>query len=188
MTADLHPRRRGWRGLRRLVIGLSVIVLLLAFGGYLRGQDQWGPFRGQVVDTDTGAPIANAHVMVTWRIRRISLADTVSAFFDARETMTDAQGRFEIPRLWPLWTLNVLEPGVGFFAPGYIAMAQEVTPADGAPFVDPTVVTMRPLKTQEERCRQQPGEPLHDKAPIFRTAVQTYLLGLRCWELRERAK
>ena len=102
--------------------------------------------------------------MVSWRIRRFGPV-ALSAFFDARETVTNAQGRFELPRLWPLWTLNVMEPGIGYFAPGYIATAREVTPPDGVPFFDPTVIKMRPLKTPEERCRRQPGGVLHDRAP-----------------------
>ena len=179
-SIDARPRRRGWRWLRRFGVGLVVVGLLFAFGGWLRGQDQWGPFRGQVVDAETGAPIANANVMVSWSIRRFGLVETLSAFFDARETVTDAQGRFALPRLWRLWSLDVMEPGIGYFAPGYIATAREVTPPDGVPFVDPTVIKMRSLKTQEERCRRQPGGVLHDKSPRFREAVDSYRLGLVC--------
>lgn len=183
-STDRGSRRRGWRWLRRLLVGLTVVVLLLAFGGWLRGQDQWGPFRGQVVDAETGAPIANANVMVGWRIRRFGLVETLSAFFDARETVTDAQGRFEIPRLWRLWTLDVMEPTIEHFAPGYVLQdfGVEVTPPDGKQYVDPTVVKMRPLKTREERCqpRNYVGSPLHDKAPRFREAVLRYRLGLDC--------
>ena len=177
-STDARPRRRGWRWLRRLAIGLVVIVVLLAFGGYLRGQDQWGPFRGQIIDAETGAPIANANVMVSWDFRRFG--ERMLRNFDARETLTDAEGRFELPRLWRLWAVDVMEPGTSYFAPGYVATAREVTPSDGVPFVDPTVVTMRPLKTVEERCRQRPGSPLHDKAPLFRDAVREYRLGLVC--------
>ena len=179
MTAtDARPRRAPW--FRRALVGLVLIVLVSACGGWLRGQDQWGPFRGQMVDAESGAPIANANVMVTWRISRFNLVDSTSDFWDARETVTDAQGRFELPRLWRLWTLNVMEPGIGYFAPGYIAMAEEVTPAAGVLYVDPTVVKMQPLKSQEERCRRQPSGVLHDKAPRFRRAVDDYILGLVC--------
>ena len=144
-STDSPPRRRSWRWVRRLGLGLIALGLLLAFGGWLRGQDQWGPFSGQLVDEETGAPIAGANVMVSWGFRRFG--ELLVRNFDARETVTDAQGRFELPRLWRLWTLNVMEPGVGYFAPGYVAAARKVTPPNGVPFVDPTVVKMRPLET-----------------------------------------
>ena len=177
-STDSLSRRRAWRWLRRLAVALVVVGPLLTVGGWLRGQDQWGPFRGQVVDAETGAPIANANVMVSWGFRRFG--ELLVRNFDARETVTDAQGRFELPRLWRLWTMSVMEPGIGYFAPGYVATAREVTPSDGVPFVDPTVIKMQRQKTQEERCRRQPGGVLHDKAPRFREAVDRYRLRLVC--------
>lgn len=177
-STDPHPRRRGWRWLRRLAIGLVVVVALVNVGGWLRGQAQWGPFSGQLVDEETGAPIPNANVMVSWDFRRFG--ELMLRNFDAIETVTDAQGRFELPRLWRLWAVDVREPGIGYFAPGYVPVAEEVAPADGVPFVDPTVVKMRLQKTQEERCRQQPIPVLHDRALLFRRAIDEYILGLTC--------
>lgn len=180
MTLAEPNTRRRWRWLRWVIASGTVVVLLLAFGGWLRGRDQWGPFRGQVVDAETGAPIPNANVMVTWLIRRFNPVDSRSEFWDAQETVTDANGGFEIPRLWRLWTWNVMEPGIGYFAPGHVALSVEVTPPDGTRFVDPTVVKLQPQETQEERCRRQPGGVLHDKAPRFRAAVDQYRLSLVC--------
>jgi hypothetical protein len=177
-STDPSPRRRGWRWLRRLALGLALVGLVLAFGGWFRGQAQWGPFRGQTVNVETGAPIAGANVMVSWGFRRFG--ELMARNFDARETVTDAQGHFELPRLWRLWSLDVMEPGIGYFAPGYVATATEVTPPDGLPYLDPTVIKMRPLNTREERCRRRPGSPLHDKAPLFLDAVRRYRLGLDC--------
>jgi hypothetical protein len=37
------------------------------------------------------------------------------------------------------------------FAPGYAVQGQVVTPPTGEPFVAPTVIEMRKLKTREER-------------------------------------
>ena len=176
--ADDAARRSRWP--RRIGIALAVIVLLLTFGGWLQGQEQWGPFRGQIVDAETGAPIPNANVMVTWYAYVPNLADTVSRFYDARETVTDSEGRFEIPRLWRLWTINVREPGVGYFAPGYVIEGVEVTPPDGERFIEPTVVRMRPLTTPEQRCREQPRGVLHDGAPRYREAINTYRQSLNC--------
>lgn len=106
-STDPHPRRRGWRWLRRLAIGLVVVVALVNVGGWLRGQAQWGPFSGQLVDEETGAPIAGAHVMVSWD-RRLPTptGDGGRSFLDAVETVTNSEGRFELagrPRYWELF-------------------------------------------------------------------------------------
>lgn len=187
-TASVSSAARRSRWPRRLGIAVGVLVLLLTFGGWLQGQEQWGPFRGRIVDAETGAPIADANVMVTWYAYVPNFADTVSRFYDAKETVTDAEGRFEIPRLWRLWTINVREPGVGFFAPGYIIERVEVSPPDGDRFIDSTVVKMRPLKTREERCQplNRIGAPSHDGAPRFRQAVYEYDQLLRCYEIGEQ--
>jgi hypothetical protein len=168
------------RWLRYAAIVAVLIVLVFAFGGWLRGQDQWGPFSGQVVDAETGAPIANANVMVAWNIPRFGLVDSLVDFYDARETVTDADGRFEIPRLWRMWSLDVRPPGLGFFAPGYITVATDVTLPDGVPFVDPTQVKLAPLRTREERCARRPGAPLHGRAPMYRASVLRYRSSLDC--------
>ncbi len=180
-STDPHPRRRGWRWLRRLAIGLVVVVALVNVGGWLRGQAQWGPFSGQLVDEETGAPIAGAHVMVSWD-RRLPTptGDGGRSFLDAVETVTNGEGRFELAGRPRYWELFATRPAVGAFAPGYSAWGQDVTPPDGVPFVDPTVIKMRPQKTQEERCRQQPIPVLHDRAPLFRRAIDEYILGLTC--------
>jgi hypothetical protein len=180
-TASVSSAGSRSRWPRLIGAALGVLLLLLTFGGWLQGQAQWGPFRGQIVDAETGAPIPNANVMVTWDAYVPNLADTVSRFYDARETVTDAEGRFELPRLWRLWTINVREPGVSFFAPGYVIERVEVTPPDGARFIDSTLIKMRALKTPEERCRWQPGDVLHGKAARFRAAIDAYRRGLVCY-------
>jgi hypothetical protein len=181
MTSTVaRPRPRGWRWLRRLAIGLVAVVVLLIVGGWLRGQPQWGPFRGQLVDAETGAPIPSAHVMVRWD-RRLPTptGDGGQSFLDAVETVTNDDGRFELAARPRYWELFATRPSVGMFAPGYVASGREVTPPDGVPFVEPTVIKMRPLETRQEQCRH-PGIPLHDKTPLFEAAVVAYIRGLDC--------
>lgn len=161
-------------------LGLLMAVALAA--GCRTGPEQWGPFRGQVVDADTGQPIAGAHVAVVW-IREPPSLHITQWFYDAQETVTDAEGRFEIPRRTRLLTAWVRGPDVHVFAPRYLwEQAPEVTPADGQPYVDPTVIKVRLLKTPEEQCKFRPRELLtpENSAQRYLHAVQEYNLALGC--------
>ena len=168
----------------RASVLLSAVMLLSGCRG---GPEQWGPFRGQVVDAETGMPIAGAHVMVTW-IREPPSLHFSQWFYDAQEAATDRAGRFEIPRQTRFATAFVIEPGISVFMPGYLMQAPDVTPATGRAYVEPTIVKMRPLKTREERCKLRPGGPWIDaspKVPRFKAAIQQYNVSLKCWELVE---
>jgi hypothetical protein len=169
------------------VLGRSVSLLLalLVTGGCRSGPEQWGPFGGQVVDAETGRPISGAHVMVTW-IREPPSLHFSQWFYDAQETTTDADGRFEIPRQTHFVTAFVNAPGMGIFAPGYLIQSHDVTPPGGRAYVDPTVVKMRPLKTREERCKYEPfGVPpdAHKSVPRFVQAQRDYQSVLKCAEI-----
>lgn len=171
--------------LSRFVLLLS---MLLVTGGCRSGPEQWGPFRGQVVDAETGMPISGAHVMVTW-IREPPGLHFSQWYYDAQETVTDADGRFEIPRETHFMTAFVHDPGFGFFTPGYLMQSEEVTPPSGRKWVDPTVARMRPLKTREERCKYEPhgiGAMISkDEVPRFSSAIDRYITSLHCGELRQ---
>lgn len=166
------------------VLGRSVwlLLVLLATVGCRSGPEQWGPFRGQVVDAETGTPIAGAHVMVAWTRDQPSVHFN-QWFYDAQETVTDAAGRFEIPRQTRFVTAFVIEPGISVFAPGYLMQEPDVTPANGRRYVDPTLVKMRLLKTREERCKFEPSgvqADAHESVPGFVTALRDYQAALKC--------
>jgi hypothetical protein len=165
--------------LNRVALLLSV---LLVTGGCRGGAEQWGPFRGQVVDAETGQPISGAHVMVLW-VREPPSLHIAERFYDAQETVADANGRFELPREIRLLTVFVRGPEVAVFAPAYMMQAPEVTPAGGRAYVDPTIVRMRPLKTRVERCTNLWGGPLLDvgsTVPTFMEVVRQYAADLDC--------
>ena len=166
--------------LSRAALWLSVLVVASGCRG---GAEQWGPFRGQVVDAETGMPISGANVMVAWDRDNPNPVHWTQRFHDAHETVTDASGRFEIPRERRLPSILVQGPRFGVFAPGYVAEAEDVTPAGGRPYVDATVLKMRPLNTREERCKYSPGSPgvtASREVPLFAKAVQEYATGLNC--------
>jgi hypothetical protein len=165
---------------------LPWLGILVAVAACRTGPDQWGPFRAQVIDAETGRPIAGAFVMVTWMREPPSLHFS-QWFYDAEETMTDTAGHFEMPRRTRVLTAFVSEPGIAVFAPGYLMQAPAVTPQDGRPYVDPTVVKMRPLKTREEQCRFEPFGVLpdaHAYVPRFVQALRDYQSELKCSDSR----
>jgi hypothetical protein len=145
-------------------IGLAFaapLMLTLAVCSEAGSVEKFGPFGGQLIDVETGKPIAGAAVLVVWWEAILSpVGHPTERFYDAREALTDAEGRFEIPRLSvPLWKLGIQAGQVLYFAPGYEPHGKIVSPPDGQPFVAPTVVQMRRLKTREELLQKSRGYP-----------------------------
>ncbi len=169
--------------MRRIVMVCSVGLLLsLALPGGAAAVEKWGPFRGQVVDVETGQPIAGAAVLVIWWKGILNPVQGAEKFYDAREAVSDAEGRFEVPRLRPpFFRLGILPPRLTYFAPGYKPVAEVVTPPDGELFVAPTVVQMQRLKTREERRNANwhlpPGGVPHEKMPNLLRALNRELSG-----------
>jgi|GEM_PF-6450671 len=83
-------------------------------------------FKGKIVDIDTNEPIEGAVVIAVYRVEAISIADSVDISFDARETLTDKNGKFKIPSyttlIQPLsWSIPtqfiIFKPGYACAAP-----------------------------------------------------------------------
>ena len=53
-----------------------------------------GPYRAQVVDAQTKAPLVGAVVVALWRRDRVYPVHAVSEMYAVRETVTDGDGRF----------------------------------------------------------------------------------------------
>jgi len=96
-----------------------------------------GPYRGKVVELETEKPIEGAVVAAKWMIEPYIRPEKVC---DAKETITDKNGDFELPKgscfCQPFAKINT--PAVVVFKPGYLGY-----PPLGA--------------TQEERKAQSPG-------------------------------
>jgi hypothetical protein len=147
-------------------------------------QAKYGPYRGQIVDAETNKPIPGAAVIAIWWEAVFNPVQGDQDFYDAKETVTDAEGRFEIPRLdVPFWKLGVQPGQISYFVPGYVPLQEVVAPPGGEPFVVPTVVKMRRLTDQKElkeKSRSRPaGVPL-EKLIEFTKAinVERQMLGM----------
>ena len=170
-------------------VGARSAALLLVWvltAGCRFGAEQWGPFRGRMVDAETGAPLAGAHFMVSWERDHPNPIHWTQSFYDAQEAVTDADGRFEIPRQRRFLTLLVSAPRFGAFAPGYFAEAEKLVSPVGQLYVDDTILSMRLLRTRKERCGRLPGGPsvsASEAVPVFYRAVQAYRSELSCSSL-----
>jgi hypothetical protein len=163
---------------------VSVLLLSAATAGCRFGAEQWGPFRGRMVDAETGAALAGAHFMVSWERDLPNPVHWTQSFYDAQEAVTDADGWFEIPRQRRFFTLLVSEPRFRAFAPGYFAEAEEVISPEGQLYVDDTVLRMRRLQTRAEQCEREPlgigGRLPKDEVPRFSAAIDEYVSRLAC--------
>ena len=100
-----------------------------------------GPYKGKVIDLETGEPIEGAVVGGVW-----VLEFNFTPFCDAKETVTDKNGEFILPKascftLWPLAEMTQLD--IIVFKPGFLAY-----PPLGATF--------------EERKARMPGLTGHE--------------------------
>jgi len=128
--------------------------------GAASSQAKYGPYRGQIVDVETNKPIAGAAVIAVWWEAVFNPVQGKQEFYDAKEAVTNADGRFEIQKLdVPLWKLGVQPGQITYFAPGYIPVQRVVTPPNDEPFVAPTIVLMKELKTREELLKKRSSRP-----------------------------
>ena len=89
-----------------------------------------GPYRGQVIDAETKAPLAGAVVVALWRRHRIIPMGSVNERYAVREVVTDTYGRFaieakDIEEHAPSRTrppeFCIFQPGYGSFPTRYAA-------------------------------------------------------------------
>lgn len=110
----------------KLII-LSIILLLLVLTSNIFGRG-WicyhdGPYKGKVVDAETGEAIDGAVVLGEWPLEHYGgPAGPIITFCDAQETVTDKNGEFKVPRafcfhIWPFTKMG--EESFKVFKPGY---------------------------------------------------------------------
>jgi hypothetical protein len=121
------------------VVGLCVVLVM---GGTLAAWSQdtetWdryldrprGPYRGQVVDAETKAPLVGAVVVALWWRNRVYPFHSVAEHYAVRETVTDAEGRFlldvkDVEEGAPRRTYHpeflIFQPGYGSYPRKHVA-------------------------------------------------------------------
>lgn len=160
--------------LRTFVMGLWILACcapVLAQERMPEGWDRYlgqprGPYRGQVVDAETKAPLASAVVVALWRRDRVYPFQINSEHYAVRETVTGSDGRFVMeaqdieegaPRRTHKPEFLVFMPGYGAFPSrhsspkGFIA---ELFYGSGG-----TVELRRLEKQEDRRSNLSSGDP-----------------------------
>ncbi|TAK10126.1 hypothetical protein EPO44_00400 [bacterium] len=147
----------------RSIIFLWIIVSLLSV--WPERSDAAGPWKAQIVDTETGKPLEGVVVLAVWRHCGFIFMDGCGEYYDAEEVVTGSDGRFVIQARWnPFRT--ILGPDLTIFKPGYgrwrfqgsqdwpkdlyerkarVQKAWEQFESEGV------VIELPPVKTREER-------------------------------------
>lgn len=167
---------------------LPLLLLAVLSTGCQNGPDVRGPFEGQIVDAADGKPIEGAVVVVVWT-HLMNYFEGGRREVDAREAVTDAQGRWQIPeRPTPLWEGGIAGVRRRFyvFAPGYDIEDPAGTPRDQYADRESTITTMRRLSTRDQRCKALPfvastmSLAAAERSPRFRGAVTRERTTLGC--------
>lgn len=101
-----------------------VLGLALAAAGPISTAAAEGPWRGQVLDAESRQPLDGVVVLAYWYRYRfhpvhLVVGHQAPEFFDAVETVTGAQGRWEIAKKsFPVFA-NIGGPFFQYYKPGY---------------------------------------------------------------------
>ena len=172
--------------MRRLILIAMMIAANAALMPACARPGAHGPFRGQVVDAETHQPLEGAVVVVVW-YHQPSPLHSLTVPFDAKETVTDKEGRWEVaalPRSGTIFKGGVAPQTWTFMPGGYDFLSVRESARDQAT-VRPTVTLMRRIKTREERCEilQRPSlfqfEP-REKMPRYIATVDREQAILKC--------
>lgn len=130
-----------------------------------------GPWKGKVIDAETKEPIEGAVVLAVWDRNYRTPTGGSSYFYEAKEVLTDKEGRFEIPAYTPINLLPLISyiegPFFTIFKPGHGSLPMGLWNYFTGAAVEPKemelygkryrlatgLVEVPPLKTREERLR-----------------------------------
>lgn len=111
------------------LIALCALLLVTGTAAWSQDTERWdryldrprGPYRGQVIDAETKAPLAGAVVVVHWLRDRVYPVHMVAENYAVRETVTDVEGRFflDVTDVEEGAPSRTRRPGFFIFLPGY---------------------------------------------------------------------
>ncbi len=146
----------------RRALFVVVLVAVLSLGFVSPGLVCAKTYHGQLVDAETGEPLEGAVVVVVWHTEPRIAMDPPEYFHDAKEALTDAQGKFRLEASPAInWNpfMAIKDPNIVIFKPGYepFALLRTLTRQGFKSFEDVdqafrkgTTIKLPKLKTQEE--------------------------------------
>jgi len=128
-----------------------------------------GPWRGQVIDAETGKPLEGVVVLAQWDKLSPGAIHAAREFYDVDEVVTDADGRFAIPERRVLTAnpfVSLDGPILHMFKPGFGPGLERGLP-EYANIIDMrrlmekqgVVFAMTPVRTREQRRETWPHVP-----------------------------
>lgn len=123
---------------------------------FLKGPPR--PYRGKVVDAETGEPVAGAVVIAVWDREWTGAGGRVPEFYDAREVLTDEAGDFVLDAndIETAAPYNTRWPDFRIYKPGYAFYPRYPSPETNLHKAfrhEVSVVRLRRARTVEERER-----------------------------------
>jgi hypothetical protein len=174
-TARVLRRCAGLAGRRLGPSAALAALFLLALAGQVStaaAQDEdtlltapAGPYRGRVVDAQTGRPIPDAVVVILWQ-RLDDQIDGVRRLVAAQETFTDSSGEFvhEVQSVEAKLPPRTLAPRLLIFRPGY-------TPVPDRPQVRPPGVSAARFSVPDATATMTAVSDPEDRSEAFNTFV-----------------
>jgi hypothetical protein len=139
----------------RLFVGVALAAVVTGgCGGHLVYSS--GPFRGRVVDAETGQPLVGAAVVAAWFLEKPLAVHGTATPYDVREVVTNAQGEFAVPQQTNVTLVgSVQAPEFTIYLPGYGPypwfQRAPIGEAMRSAFREPTVVELVRGGTREKR-------------------------------------
>ena len=159
-----------------------------------------GPWRGQIVDAETGQPLEGVVVVAAWEAILPGLIHERYEFHDVDEVVTDADGRFLLPErsLTPLNPFGRIDgPQLTIFKGGYGRWRYQGDPAEWPKDIilyqrhlaqvrrefatSGAVFELLLVKTREERRAALPARPVnvpYARMPLLNAAINAERVSL----------
>ena len=121
-----------------------------------------GPYKGKIIDADTGEPIEGVVVLGVWNREIITPGGATHNFYDAQETVSDKKGEFTIRGLGVLVLSKITPMDVLIFKSGYTEwgytswkeLKRTVRTED-----DRAIIRLKKLTIEERNLKGGPPDP-----------------------------